>query len=72
MQEWPRIILLGDSITQYSFGPCGWGAHVADLVQRKCDVLNRGFSGYTTQYLIQILEDIVDAKLVKVSSICFN
>lgn len=31
----PRILLFGDSITQQSFGPGGWGARLADAYQRK-------------------------------------
>ncbi|XP_072020920.1 isoamyl acetate-hydrolyzing esterase 1 homolog isoform X1 [Amphiura filiformis] len=46
--SWPKIILFGDSITQFSFGEGGWGAFIADKLQRKCDVVNRGLSGYNT------------------------
>ena len=28
-----------------SFAPNGWGATLADVYQRRCDVLNRGYSG---------------------------
>ena len=42
-------VLFGDSITQYSFAPQGWGAGLAHAFQRKVDVLNRGYSGYTTR-----------------------
>ncbi|XP_028405994.1 isoamyl acetate-hydrolyzing esterase 1 homolog isoform X2 [Dendronephthya gigantea] len=45
----PKIILFGDSLTQFSFSPGGFGSAVADHFQRKCDVINRGFSGYTTR-----------------------
>jgi len=43
-----RIILFGDSITQFSFDPDmgGWGIHIANRYQRRADVLNRGFSGW--------------------------
>ena len=42
-----RIILFGDSITQFSFDADkgGWGARIADRYQRRADVLNRGYSG---------------------------
>ncbi|XP_072020922.1 isoamyl acetate-hydrolyzing esterase 1 homolog isoform X2 [Amphiura filiformis] len=46
--SWPKIILFGDSITQFSFGEGGWGAFIADKLQRKCDIVNRGFSGYNS------------------------
>ena len=66
MSRWPRVILLGDSITQYAFDGLGWGSHVAGLLQRKCDIFNRGFSGYTTQYIIKILDELINDSLVQV------
>ncbi|KAL9962967.1 hypothetical protein ACROYT_G032125 [Oculina patagonica] len=55
----PRLILFGDSLTQESFSEGGWGAAIADHYQRKCDVLNRGFSGYTTAFNKLILPKIL-------------
>nr|CAB3255136.1 isoamyl acetate-hydrolyzing esterase 1 homolog [Phallusia mammillata] len=65
MSSWPRVVLLGDSITQYSLQPNGWGTYVAQQVQRKCDLINRGFSGYNTDNIVQFLSKLVDAKLVQ-------
>ncbi|KAI8146833.1 hypothetical protein BJV82DRAFT_399049 [Fennellomyces sp. T-0311] len=44
-----QILLFGDSITQFSFDPelQGFGASLANIYQRKVDVVNRGFSGST-------------------------
>ena len=73
MKVWPRVVLLGDSITQYSFDDgAGWGAYIAGLLQRKCDVLNRGFSGYTTQYIVKIIDELIDADLVQVSQLALH
>jgi lysophospholipase L1-like esterase len=47
----PRILLVGDSITQQSFMPDGWGAEVATWYARRADVINRGFSGYNTRWV---------------------
>ncbi|CAL1575086.1 unnamed protein product [Knipowitschia caucasica] len=47
---WPKVILFGDSITQFSFQPNGWGAEISDKLARKCDVLNRGLSGYNSRW----------------------
>lgn len=57
MEPFPRIVLLGDSITQLSFSPslCGFGAHLADVYQRRADVLNRGFAGYNTDWILEYL-----------------
>lgn len=50
-----KIILFGDSITQMSFSAvdCGWGAWIADRYQRRADVLNRGFSGYNSDWFLK-------------------
>lgn len=58
MADWKKLILLGDSNTQYAFGRSGWASSIADLLQRKCDVINRGFSGYNTTNIRAILPDI--------------
>jgi lysophospholipase L1-like esterase len=51
-----QIVLLGDSITQMSFSsPSGFGAHLANVYQRRADVLNRGFSGYNTNWILELL-----------------
>jgi len=48
LEHWPKVVLFGDSLTQTSFGENGWGALIADKLQRKCDVLSRGFAGYNS------------------------
>jgi lysophospholipase L1-like esterase len=47
----PKVYLLGDSITQWSFSTehCGWGASLADWFGRSVDIVNRGFSGYNSR-----------------------
>ncbi|EHB07714.1 Isoamyl acetate-hydrolyzing esterase 1-like protein [Heterocephalus glaber] len=59
---WPRVLLFGDSITQFSFQQGGWGAALADRLVRKCDVLNRGFSGYNTRWAKIILPRLVGSR----------
>jgi len=44
----PSILLLGDSLTQLAFE--GWGAKLAHVYQRRADVVNRGCSGYNTEF----------------------
>lgn len=56
---WPKIVLFGDSITQYNFSPEGcWGSLLADYLQRTCDVVNRGFSGYNTRWCVRMLPKV--------------
>ncbi|XP_038058334.1 isoamyl acetate-hydrolyzing esterase 1 homolog [Patiria miniata] len=61
---WPKVILFGDSITQYSFSDGGWGAAVADSLRRKCDVFNRGFSGYNSSWARLILSKCIPKEML--------
>ena len=56
----PRLILFGDSLTQYSFSVGGWGSLIADAFQRNVDVINRGFSGYNSLWLKIVLKNIFE------------
>ncbi|KAJ3613506.1 hypothetical protein NHX12_019755 [Muraenolepis orangiensis] len=47
---WPQLVLFGDSITQFSFQSNGWGSEIANKLARKCDVVNRGLSGYNSRW----------------------
>ena len=45
------IVIFGDSLTQRSFEPTsGWGASLAHMYGRRCDVYNRGYGGYNTRW----------------------
>ena len=52
---WPAILLLGDSVTQRGFEIGGWASLLADAYVRKADVLNRGFGGYNSQWLLDAM-----------------
>ena len=80
-----RIVLLGDSITQLSFSAidAGWGAHLTDVYQRRADVVNRGMSGYNTDWYLRYLrspqgradvfgEGSHDADLIRIAVIFFG
>lgn len=54
----PRFLLFGDSITQLSFVPGGWGAALASHYARKADVVLRGYSGYNTRWALFLLHKI--------------
>lgn len=56
---WPKVILFGDSITQFSFQPHGWGAELSHKLARKCDVVNRGLSGYNSRWAKIILPGLL-------------
>ncbi|CAG0913225.1 unnamed protein product [Notodromas monacha] len=61
---WPKVILLGDSLTQYSMDPNnGWATILANSLQRRCDVIVRGFVGYNsvmTRHLLPRIENTFD------------
>jgi lysophospholipase L1-like esterase len=57
----PQFVLFGDSITQKSFGPGGWAGALADVYQRRVDVINRGYSGYNTRWVLAIMDHIFPA-----------
>ncbi|KAJ3733063.1 SGNH hydrolase-type esterase domain-containing protein [Lentinula guzmanii] len=52
------IMLFGDSLTQGGWEPGmnGFGANLAHRYARKLDVINRGFSGYNTEWGIPVFE----------------
>ncbi|KAK3563408.1 hypothetical protein QTP86_026233 [Hemibagrus guttatus] len=56
---WPQVVLFGDSITQFSFQAKGWGSDIASRLARKCDVVNRGLSGYNTRWAKLVLPRII-------------
>merc|ERR1711981_1285782 len=59
----PRLgILLGDSITQQSFGIGGWGSRLSGELTRNIDIINRGYSGYNTKHIHLNLDKIFPAQ----------
>ncbi|XP_010251203.1 PREDICTED: GDSL esterase/lipase At5g62930 isoform X2 [Nelumbo nucifera] len=55
----PQIVLFGDSITEQSFRPGGWGAALADTYSRKADVIVRGYGGYNTRWALFLLNHLI-------------
>lgn len=56
--RWPKVILMGDSLTQLSFSIEGrWGSLISDRLSKQADVLNRGFGGFTTITYDRILDE---------------
>lgn len=62
--DFAKVLLFGDSLTQYSFSPSeeGWGSAIADHFQRRADVINRGFSGYNTEWAKLILPQLLSSR----------
>lgn len=60
----PAILLFGDSLTEYGFGQpeasvdVGWASLLSAAYSRRADVLNRGFSGYNTEWALNLVPKI--------------
>jgi isoamyl acetate esterase len=52
-----KILLFGDSLTQWAFDMehRGWATALAHAYVRKADVINRGYSGYNTEWAKHLL-----------------
>jgi len=50
------IFLLGDSLTQGGWEPGGFAQRLAYVYARKFDVINRGLSGYNSEWAIPVFE----------------
>ena len=53
------IAVFGDSITEQGSNSSGWVAALASAYARRADVVNRGFSGYTTRQFRAMLPDVL-------------
>ena len=55
------VCLIGDSLTQQSFCPLhfGWGASLADWYSRTGSVVNCGYSGYNSRWILDKFKDIL-------------
>ncbi|KAI9205212.1 SGNH hydrolase [Polychytrium aggregatum] len=60
-----QFLLFGDSITQWNYDPSnhGWVASLAHKYIRLVDIVNRGFSGYNTEWCLPILPSILETTL---------
>lgn len=56
------IMLFGDSITQGSWELDGVGARLSFVYSRKLDVINRGLSGYNTEWAIPVFDQVFAKK----------
>ncbi|KAF8520171.1 GDSL Lipase/Acylhydrolase [Hysterangium stoloniferum] len=53
------IVLFGDSITQGGWQPEGFAQRLAYVYARKLDVINRGLSGYNTEWGLPVFKQII-------------
>ena len=55
-----KIYLIGDSLTEFGFDDGGFVSQLAKTYIRKCDVINRGMSGYTSEYLQHMIPRLLE------------
>ncbi|KAI3864317.1 hypothetical protein MKX03_004525 [Papaver bracteatum] len=54
-----HVVLFGDSITEQSFKPNGWGSALANTYTRKVDVVVRGYGGYNSRWALFLLQTLL-------------
>jgi lysophospholipase L1-like esterase len=72
MRSRPKILLLGDSLTQLGWD--GWAGQLANVYQRRADVVNRGMAGYNTNWFLRYAKesDVWQQDNVKLITIFFG
>mmetsp|Transcript_22070 Transcript_22070/g.45941 ORF Transcript_22070/g.45941 Transcript_22070/m.45941 type:complete len:275 (-) Transcript_22070:243-1067(-) len=60
-KQYPKILLLGDSITQRGDDPAmeGWAASLRYFYIRRADVVNRGHGGYNSRWGLYVLKELL-------------
>ena len=58
--KWKKFIALGDSNTQMGFSYSQWLSRLANMYERRLDVINRGFGGYNSEHIRYYLKDIFE------------
>lgn len=57
----PEILLWGDSLTDRGYiPPYGWALALTGNYRRRCDIIHRGYGGYSTHDALQTLDKILE------------
>ena len=59
MSNKKRIILIGDSLTEWNFKGNGWGKKMQDWYGEKVTVVNAGYAGYNSRMIKEMIHQIV-------------
>ncbi|XP_064644384.1 isoamyl acetate-hydrolyzing esterase 1 homolog [Lineus longissimus] len=63
---WPEVYCFGDSLMQRGYTEDGgWVCQLSDQLIRRCDVINRGLSGYNTRWCRMVLPRLLNKDLAK-------
>ncbi|KAJ2458073.1 isoamyl acetate-hydrolyzing esterase [Coemansia sp. RSA 2424] len=68
------IVCIGDSLTQhgYDVSQRGWISQLAFAYIRRFDVVNRGFSGFTTRWVLPLMPQVLAPSKPKILTILFG
>ncbi|KAI3388175.1 hypothetical protein SNEBB_009898 [Seison nebaliae] len=70
MNNYPQFVCFGDSITERGETPDGWVTLLRSHLVRRCDVINRGMSGFNSKFLKEeVIDKIVDKPLNYVATL---
>lgn len=66
-----HVLMIGDSITEWSFDTehCGFGASMSHWYRRTADVVNRGYSGYNSRWIRQIITKLVSSESTIIATV---
>ncbi|KAI8608770.1 SGNH hydrolase-type esterase domain-containing protein [Chytriomyces sp. MP71] len=56
---YPKLVLLGDSLTEYGMQPHGWARNLSAAFNRRVDVVNRGFAGFNSLWLTALVDPVL-------------
>ncbi|KAJ2893223.1 isoamyl acetate-hydrolyzing esterase, partial [Coemansia aciculifera] len=61
------IVCIGDSLTQHGndVSKCGWVSQLSNAYIRRMDVVNRGFSGFTSRWVLPLMSEVLSASQPK-------
>lgn len=67
MDKWPKIVFFGDSITRFSMNPDGgcFSSMVAHEVSSYYQVDIRGFTGYSSKWVLEIFPNLFTKEYLK-------
>jgi lysophospholipase L1-like esterase len=57
-----EILLIGDSLTEWYQSNNGWGEQMKKWYDNKATIINKGFGGYTSEMIKNMITDIIGNK----------
>ncbi|CAH2351303.1 isoamyl acetate-hydrolyzing esterase [[Candida] railenensis] len=70
--KYPKFLLFGDSITEWSYTDGGFGQKISEVYARRYDIICRGFGGYNSDHATLILPEILKDDKFQIMTIFFG